>query len=169
MKSFSWDLYCQNLWLLGQCINHPNRMTFLSNLEDILKKLRSDCEIVVLAIVTIVFCRDQAVFLNILQTLKKPFWLDQIIAESSRITRTTSSLLGHNLWNNKGKICQSGTIPVGRSDHLLTYCTSKNSKEQINKDKTPKLRSLKNRTCADWNFWIQYCLVNFQEHFTINI
>ena len=43
--------------------------------------------------------------------------LTQIINDATRITKTTSSLLDHILTNSKDKICQSGVIDIGISDH----------------------------------------------------
>ena len=52
--------------------------------------------------------------------------------------------------NNKEKFCQSGTIPIGLSNHFLTYCTRKVSKGQFNKHNYAKIRSLKNYTKEDF-------------------
>ena len=91
------------------------------------------------------------------------------IAEPTRITPTSNSLLDHILCNNKEKICQSGTIPIGLSDQFLTYCIRKISKGQINKNKYAKIRSLKNYTkeefvlkltCDDWGQCFNACDIN---------
>ena len=42
------------------------------------------------------------------------------------------------------KVCQSGVICVGISDHLLTYCTRKVTRAYVNKHKTIRIRSSKN-------------------------
>lgn len=77
--------------------------------------------------------------------------------------------MDHILCNNKEKICQSGTVPIGLSDHFLTYCTRKISKGQINKHKYAKIRSLKKYTkeefilkltCADWSQCFYACDIN---------
>ena len=87
--------------------------------------------------------RDQAAFLNLMQIFYYFFNLDQIINEPTRITPTTSSLLGHILCNDKEKICQPGTISIGLGDHFMTYYTRKISKGQISKHKYVKIRYLK--------------------------
>ena len=40
-------------------------------------------------------------------------------------------------------MCQSGTISIGLSDHLLTYCTRKVTKGQIKEANVVKIRSLR--------------------------
>ena len=72
------------------------------------------------------------------------FDLTQIIKEHTRVTSTTSTLLDHILCNNTEKVCQSGVISIGISDHFLTYCTRKVTKGLFKKHNTVKVRSMKN-------------------------
>ena len=54
------------------------------------------------------------------------------------------TLKDHILCNNEENIAQSGVIPIGLSDHFLTFCTRKIVRGTLNKHKTVKIRSLKN-------------------------
>ena len=112
--------------------------------------LRSDCEIFILGDFNICWSQRSSSILKLYTNLLKLFDLEQIIAEPTRITPTSSSLIDHILCNNKEKVCQSGTMPIGISDHFLTYCTRKISKCQINKHKYVKIRALKNYTKEDF-------------------
>ena len=96
---------------------------FLSSFEETLTHLRSDCEIFILGDFNICWSQRSSSILKSYKNLLKLFDLEQIIAEPTRITPTSSSLIDHILCNNKEKVCQSGTIPIGISDHFLTYCT----------------------------------------------
>ncbi len=72
------------------------------------------------------------------------FGLKQLISEPTRVTDKSSTLLDHILCNNQEKVCQSGVISVGISDHYMTYVSRKVVKGQIGGHKTVKIRSLKN-------------------------
>ena len=52
--------------------------------------------------------------------------------------------IDHILTNNPEKICQSGTINVGLSDHLLIYCTRKAVRGQVGQHRVINIRSAKN-------------------------
>jgi hypothetical protein len=56
------------------------------------------------------------------------FNLVQIIKEPTRVTETTASVINHILCNNTEKICQSGVLNIGLSDHFIVHCTRKLSK-----------------------------------------
>ena len=71
------------------------------------------------------------------------FNLTQLINEATRVTSNSSSLTDHILSNSCEKICQSGTISIGFSDHILTYMTRKIVKRQIGKHNFVRMRSLK--------------------------
>ena len=78
------------------------------------------------------------------------FNFKQLIKNSTRITDTSSTLIDHIICNNESKICQSGTVCVGLSDHHLIYCTRKVLKSQISSNhKVIKIRSLRNYSVED--------------------
>ena len=68
--------------------------------------------------------------------------MKQLINEPTRITENTSSVIDHIICSDVSKVCQSGAIPVGISDHLITFCTRKIFKGQFNKHKYTTIRSL---------------------------
>ena len=135
----------------------------------ILTHLPSDCETIILGDFNICCLQRSSSIFRFHANNLKLFDLDQMIAEPTRIPLTSRSLLDHILCNNKEKIFQSGTIPIGLSDHFLTYCTRKISKGQIHKHKYAKIRSLKNYTkeefvlkltCVDWGQCFNACDIN---------
>ena len=46
-------------------------------------------------------------------------------------------------------ISQSGVMDIGLSDHLMTFCTRKITRSQVNQHNTVKLRSMKNYSKAE--------------------
>ena len=68
----------------------------------------------------------------------------QLIIEHTRVSVLSSSLIDHILCNMKENIIQSGTIPIGLSDHFMIFCTRKVSRGCFKDHNTVKIRSLKN-------------------------
>ena len=70
-------------------------------------------------------------FSEVLKFMQKISWFlrmfnfTQLINEATRVTSNSSTLIDHILSNSCEKICQSGTISIGLSDHFLTYMTRK--------------------------------------------
>ena len=78
------------------------------------------------------------------------FNLKQLINTPTRITPNSSTIIDHILCNSPENVIQSGTIPVGLSDHLLTYVTRKASRGVFNSHNTVRIRSLKNYSENDF-------------------
>ena len=78
------------------------------------------------------------------------FNFTQLITEATRVTSNSSTLIDHILSNSCEKICQSGTISIGLSDHFLTYMTRKIVKGQIGKHNFVRMRSLKDYNKDDF-------------------
>ena len=72
--------------------------------------------------------------------------LTQLVKSATRITKNTSTILGHILTNSTDKIFKVGTMDIGLSDHQLIYCTRKKFKEKTHTKTYIKYRSLKNYT-----------------------
>ena len=68
----------------------------------------------------------------------------QLINEPTRVTLVTESALDLVIVSDKEIITQSGVIHCGLSDHFLTYCTRKASKNKFNAHNTMQKGSLKN-------------------------
>ena len=49
----------------------------------------------------------------------------QLINTPTRVTTTTSTVIDHILCNSKEHVCQSGTLDLGISDHMVIFCTRK--------------------------------------------
>ena len=70
--------------------------------------------------------------------------LTQIVNKPTRVTNKSSTLLDHILITKCDRIVQTGTIPVGFSDHNMIYCTRKIVKDQIMTQNIVNIRSMKN-------------------------
>ena len=115
----------------------------MDNFENILSKLRADCETKILGDFNICFLKQAGCLQKKCLNILRMFNLQQLISEPTRVTYSSKSLLDHILCNNKEIICQSGTISLGLSDHFMTFCTRKISKNQLNRHNTVRIRSLK--------------------------
>ena len=108
------------------------------------------------------------------------YGLSQVINVPTRLSENSSSLIDHILCNTTDKIFQSGSIPIGISDHNIIYCTRKVVKEKFHKHNTVNIRSMKNfdnnlfveeLEKVDWNICTSSCDIdenwdNFRESFT---
>lgn len=71
------------------------------------------------------------------------FDLKQIISDSTRSTTSSSTTIDLIRTSEEHKLCNSGVIDIGLSDHSLIFCTRKVVKAAINKHNSIKVRSLK--------------------------
>ena len=69
--------------------------------------------------------------------------LEQLISKPTRISSSSSSLIDHIVCNTSEKICQSGVIDVGISDHFAIFCTTKTTREHTGKQSIVRIRSIK--------------------------
>ena len=82
----------------------------------------------------ICFKQKKSVLYRKYEQLLRIFNLKQIINDPTRITENTASVIDHILCSHENKIFQSGVVPIGVSDHFLTFCTRRNvrPKKKIN-------------------------------------
>ncbi|XP_072017060.1 uncharacterized protein [Amphiura filiformis] len=145
----------ENLWLeillpktkpifFGVFYRPPDDTKFLTYFEDSISKIRSDCEMIIMGDINIdCFKKEVSLFKDYLHILNL-FDLRQLITTATRITDTTSTCIDHILTNNPEKMCQSGTISIGLSDHLLIFCTRKAVRGQVGQHRVINIRSTKN-------------------------
>merc|ERR1712030_85077 len=62
----------------------------------------------------------------------------------ARVTEASSTCIDHVVVNNNERICQSGVVESELSDHFITCCTGKVSREQVGMHNAVEVRSLKN-------------------------
>ena len=102
------------------------------------------------------------------EQLLRIFNLKQIINDPTRITENTASVVDHILCSHE-KIFQSSVVPVGVSDHFLTFCTRRNVKGQFSHHNYVTIRSVKNYNVekfivslvqADWSIVFTAVTVN---------
>ena len=132
--------------MIGICYRPPKQNSFSAQFEETLSKIRSDCELMVLGDMNICMLHPASSLSRNYLSVCNLFGLRQLISEPTRVTDISSTILDHILCNNSEKICQSGVITVGISDHYMTYVSRKVVKGQINGHKTVKIRSLRNYT-----------------------
>ena len=131
---------------VATCYRPPNQSTFSDRFEENLFNLRSDSETIILGDFNICLFKKASSLYKAYANILRIFNLDQIITEPTRVSNTSSTLIDHILCNNKDRIFQSGTIPIGVSDHFITFCSRKVPKGYFNSHKTVKIRSMKNHT-----------------------
>ena len=146
--------------ILGTCYRPPNQNNFLELFDSALNKIEPDYEIVILGDMNICMSNKKSPLFKKYCNILNMFSLVQLITEPTRISSSSSSIIDHILCNTKEKISQSGVITVGISDHFITYCTRKATKERTGKQSMVHVRSLKNYSeeefqekleIADWS------------------
>lgn len=75
------------------------------------------------------------------------FWesyaLKQIIVDPTSIMHKTKTVFDIVLVSDKSKVCRSGVLDAGISDHCIVYVIRKSRREAIRQHNTVKFRSLK--------------------------
>jgi len=140
----------------------PKQSNFLEHLEQILANLRSDCETYLLGDANICFKQKSSSLLKSYLNVLRIFYLQQIISEATRITPITSSIIDHILTGSKERLSQYGVISVGLSDHFMTFCTRKISKQTFNKHYFSKVRCIK-------NIQVRYSLISYKMLIGVNV
>ena len=87
------------------------------------------------------------------------FQMEQVIADPTRITSNTASLLDIIATNRPDKVKESGVIHLGISDHSLVYVSLKVSVPR-DKPKIVESRNLKNYNINHFNSHISHLLGN---------
>lgn len=115
--------------LVGTFYRPPKQSNFVEHLETILANLRSDRETYLLGDANICFKHKTSLLFKFFLRDLRIFDLQQIISEPTRIARTSSSIIDHILTSHKDRLSQFGVISIGLSDHFMTFCTRKISKQ----------------------------------------
>ena len=76
------------------------------------------------------------------------FGLSQLIAEPTRVTPTSSTIIDHVLVNSMDKVGGFGVISCGLSDHFMTFVSRAISKEVFNEPVYKRVRSFKSYSVA---------------------
>ena len=88
--------------------------------------------------------------LKTLNTFMDRFHFKQLIVDFTRVCQSTATIIDLILVSDNDKILQSGVMNICISDHLMTYCTRKDSKNFIGIHNTVKIRSMKNYNKTDF-------------------
>ncbi|CAL4218293.1 unnamed protein product, partial [Meganyctiphanes norvegica] len=156
---------------VGTCYRAPYNNKIIECLESTMSKLRSDCDTIILGDFNICMLNDNSSLRNRYIELLDTHNFTQLINSPTRVTQSSATIIDHIHTNNQEKICQSGIIESGISDHYITYCTRKVIKCQINKHNPIKIRSMKNYSndifveklqSLDWSV-VTKCIVDVNE------
>ena len=128
--------------LVGTCYRAPKNINAINCIEDTLTKILPDNETILLGDFNYCLLKKQNRFSQLLQLNG----FKQLINSPTRETQNTESLIDHIYVNSEHKISQSGVIKSGLSDHYITFCTRKITRNIIGKHTNVKLRQMKNYT-----------------------
>jgi hypothetical protein len=131
---------------IGACYRPPkNSLNIFNNeLQTTLSSFNIDSEIYILGDFNINYSLNQNTVCRTYHDTLSLYNFCQIIDTPTRITTTTSNILDHILCNTPEKICQSGTIDIGISDHMIIFCTRRNVKGIMNVNNVVEIRSMRN-------------------------
>ncbi len=127
------DIECENMeaewleillpkskpFLIGAVYRPPKCNNFLQLLEETVTRLDPGQEVIVLGDINICWVKDITSLGCSYRQLLNVSALSQLIKDPTRVTDKSSTCLDHIIVSNKEKICQSGVIPIGISDHYL--------------------------------------------------
>ena len=157
----------------------PNDNGFLSKLELCLSKISPGTEFHVLGDLNIDFLQVHSPLLVKFKEILDFFGCDQLITEPTRITSTSSSLIDHIFTNVGELISESGVIPEGFSDHLVTFSSRSCAKDVFSSQNVKFVRCFKNYSKASFTAalsrinWssvlnsvdVDFCLLEFNRLF----
>ena len=129
--------------IVGTCYRAPKNNNVIECLESTMRKLRGDCDTFILGDFNICTLKNYNLRNRYLKLLDLNSF-KQLITSPTRVTKSSSSIIDHICTNSSNKVSQSGVIESGVSDHFITFCTRKITREQISKDNIITIRSLKN-------------------------
>ena len=138
--------------ILVCCIYRPpNDSSFINKLELALSKLDPSTEVYILGDMNIDFREKNTTLLNRYKDVLNFFGFDQLVAELTRMTPTSASLIDHILTNVSEVIQTRGVIVGGFSDHCITFCSRRCIKGFSVGSNIKKIRSFKNYSKAFFN------------------
>ena len=90
---------------------------------------------------------SNTILVNALRKFERVFGFTQLIREPTRVCNNSESAINLRfLVTDHEKVCQSGVLSIGISDHLITYCARKVNSALVNKCNTFGMRC-----CKDYN------------------
>ena len=168
--------------LVSAMYKPPNDADFLSKLDSTLSKIDPGSEMYVLGDMNIDISSNSILSHRYKEVLAS-FGCEQLVAEPTRITPTTASIIDH-IFTNMGEMVQgSGVVVAGFSDHLATFCSRKLSKQVFSGSVSRKIRSFRDYSKDGFNHelskidWssvllsmdVNYCLTEFNRLFSLVI
>lgn len=94
---------------------------FMDDFSNMLESARTECkETLVMGEMTINLLSDSSTSRR-LQSISEELSLTQLIAEPTRETKETRTMIDHIYTSNPGSFLESGCLDAGVSDHLMVY------------------------------------------------
>ncbi len=137
--------------LVGACYRPPKCSDFLWNFEETVTKVPPGQEVIVLGDINICWNKDTTSLGRSYKQLLNMCNYTQLIKDPTRVTDVSSTCLDHIIVSNTEKVCQSGVIPIGISDHYLTFVSRKVVRGTFNAHNTIKIRSMRNYSVEKLN------------------
>ena len=84
---------------------------------------------------------SNTILANALRSFERVFGFTQLITEPTSACNNSESANNLScLVTDREKVCQSGVLGIGISDHLITYCARKVNRALVNKHNTFGMR-----------------------------
>ncbi|XP_060780219.1 uncharacterized protein LOC132888186 isoform X2 [Neoarius graeffei] len=135
--------------LLSACYRPPDVNNFYNILEEVCSNAEGfvDSEVIITGdFNTNVSTSKANSLVNSLKYFCSMFDLHQMITEPTRVCESSQTTIDLMLVSDQDKICQSGVITCGMSDHMAIYCTRKVLRSKATGHNTIKVRSMKHYT-----------------------
>ena len=132
---------------IGVCYRPPKQQNFYELLEKScnsgLGLTENECILMGDFNTDILKNNNKSILGKALANFNQMYGLTQLVNEPTRISATSESILDLLMVSDPDKICQSGVLCVGFSDHNLIFCTRKITRIPINNHKSIRVRSMK--------------------------
>ena len=130
--------------LISSTYRPPTQANFIDHFDEILSTMDTSLETYILGDMNICMKGLDSPYLRHYNQTIQAYSLKQLITDPTRVTAECSSIIDHILSNTNEKVKNRGVLPLGISDHFLTYCIRKTTKQKFNCHNTVTLRSMKN-------------------------
>lgn len=132
--------------LLGVCYRPPKQdvKDFFKSLENVLNSnvtIAQEC--IILGDFNVNVLTNKGNGVESVSNLCNTFNLKQLISDPTRVAKNSSTAIDLIFSSEPSMICANGVLPVGISDHFLTFCRRQRQRNKFGEHKTIQMRSLK--------------------------
>ena len=101
----------------------------LENQVSSVSQVHTNAEIIIMGDINVDYMNKNYEYRHI-KCLEQLFQLTQLVSENTRITEKSSSCIDHIYTNREEMVVETGVVPLGLSDHSLTYIVRKGKKNK---------------------------------------